>query len=110
VAWDHGPPVNDAAKNPYQWFKDFQPPVAAILAAVGLYVAWRNVSRQVGQAGETMLINLMAREEWIEKDLPVLELTANFLGKINLAPNSTPEYLDIFDENLGAVFKRDSQI
>jgi hypothetical protein len=35
-----GPLVNDLAKDPYQWFKDFSPLIGATLAGIGLYVAW----------------------------------------------------------------------
>jgi hypothetical protein len=98
-----GPLVNDLAKNPYQWFKDFQPLIGATLAGIGLYVAWLNVSRQVAQSREAMLITLIGREEErIEENLPGLELTANFLTEINFKLNSKPsnkEYKDTLDEN-----------
>jgi hypothetical protein len=98
-----GPLVNDFAKNPYQWFKDFQPLIGATLAGIGLYVAWLNVSRQVAQSREAMVINLIGREEErIEENLPGLELTANFLTEINFKLNSTPnnkEYKDTLFEN-----------
>jgi hypothetical protein len=98
-----GPLVNDFAKNPYQWFKDFQPLIGATLAGIGLYVAWLNVSRQVAQSREAMLITLIGREEErIEENLPGLELTANFLSEINFELNSKPnnkEYKDTLDEN-----------
>jgi hypothetical protein len=41
-----GPLIADASKQPYQWFKDFQPLIGAALAGIGLYIAWRNVSRR----------------------------------------------------------------
>jgi hypothetical protein len=98
-----GPLVNDFAKNPYQWFKDFQPLIGATLAGIGLYIAWLNVSRQVAQSREAMLITLIGREEErIEENLPGLELTANFLTEINFKLNSTPnnkEYKDTLSEN-----------
>jgi hypothetical protein len=98
-----GPLVNDFAKNPYQWFKDFQPLIGATLAGIGLYVAWLNVSRQVAQSREAMLITLIGREEErIEENLPGFELTANFLSEINFKLKSTPnnkEYKDTLDEN-----------
>jgi len=50
-----------------------------------------------------MLITLIGREEErIEESLPGLELTANFLSKINLELNSTPEdkeFKDTLHEN-----------
>jgi hypothetical protein len=77
-----GPLVNDLAKNPYQWFKDFQPLIGAMLAGIGLYVAWQNVSRQVAQSREAMLITLIGREEErIEENLPGLERTAHLLSE-----------------------------
>ena len=95
--------VNDFAKNPYQWVKDFQPLIGATLAGIGLYVAWLNVSRQVAQSREAMLITLIGREEErIEENLPGLELTAIFLTEINFKLNSKPnnkEYKDTLDEN-----------
>jgi hypothetical protein len=98
-----GPLVNDFAKNPYQWFKDFQPLIGATFAGIGLYVAWLNVSRQVAQSREAMLITLIGREEErIEENLPGLELTANFLTEINFKLNSKPnnkEYKDTLYEN-----------
>jgi hypothetical protein len=98
-----GPLVNDFAKNPYQWFKDFQPLIGATLAGIGLYVAWLNVSRQVAQSREAMLITLIGREEErIEENLPGLERTALFLSEINFKLNSKPknkEYKDTLDEN-----------
>jgi hypothetical protein len=76
-----GPLVSDFAKNPYQWFKDFQTIIGATLAGVSLYVAWLNVSRQVAQSREAMLITLIGREEErIEENLPGLERTALFLS------------------------------
>jgi hypothetical protein len=98
-----GPLVNDLAKNPYQWFKDFQPLIGATLAGIGLYVAWLNVSRQVAQSREAMLITLIGREEErIEENLPGLERTALFLSEINFKLNSTPnnkEYKDTLHES-----------
>jgi hypothetical protein len=44
-----GPLIADASKQPYQWFKDFQPLIGAAFAGIGLYIAWRNVSRQLDQ-------------------------------------------------------------
>jgi hypothetical protein len=98
-----GPLVGDFAKNPYQWFKDFQPLIGAMLAGIGVYIAWLNVSRQVAQSREAMLITLIGREEErIEENLPDLELTANFLSEINFKLNNTPdhkEYKDTLHEN-----------
>jgi hypothetical protein len=98
-----GPLVNDLAKNPYQWFKDFQPLIGAMLAGIGLYVAWQNVSRQVAQSREAMLITLIGREEErIEENLPGLERTAHLLSEVSFKLNNTPnneEYKDTLHEN-----------
>jgi hypothetical protein len=98
-----GPLVNDFTKNPYQWFKDFQPLIGATLAGIGLYVAWLNVSRQVAQSREAMLITLIGREEErIEENLPGLERTAHLLSEISFKLKNTPnneEYKDTLHEN-----------
>jgi hypothetical protein len=61
-----GPLVNDFTKNPYQWFKEFQPLIGATLAGIGLYIAWLNVSRQVAQSREAIR-RVGSVEKWRHK-------------------------------------------
>lgn len=74
-----GPLANDFWAAPYQWFKDFQPLIGIAVAGLGLYMAWRNVSRQISQGRKRMLIDVMSREEdRMEADLPGLDAANNF--------------------------------
>jgi hypothetical protein len=78
-----GPLIADASKQPYQWFKDFQPLVGAAFAGIGLYIAWRNVSRQLDQQRVSTRLTLLSREEdRIESELPGLREASLFCDQI----------------------------